>query len=81
MTPKVIRTQQQQRSGINDKELHSQVSELLEELEEIQSSVHHLLDNYILKVGWLASIPACPMETRRMRYTASTCLITHMTFN
>ena len=56
MTPKVIRTQQQQRSGINDKELHSQVSELLEELEEIQSSVHHLLDNYILKVGPLTQL-------------------------
>ena len=56
MTPKVIRSQAQQRSGINDEELHSQVSDLLIELKEVQSSVHHLLDNYILKVGPLTQL-------------------------
>ena len=56
MTPKVIRSQPQQRSGINDEELHSQVSDLLIELKEVQSSVHQLLDNYILKVGPLTQL-------------------------
>jgi hypothetical protein len=45
-----------QRQRISDKELHSHVSELLEELEEVRQGLRDLMATYQLKVGPLTQL-------------------------
>ena len=45
-----------QRQRISDKELHSHVSELLEELEQVRQGLRHLMGTYQLTVGPLTQL-------------------------
>ena len=45
-----------QRQRISDKELHSHVSELLEELDEVHEGLRDLMATYQLKVGPLTQL-------------------------